>query len=82
MEYNYTLDYLTDQDIGRLEGTTEHIDLEEENDEARTLSLKPNERVEYRLHLSGFPDGEYEITLSPAVHEYDLGFRRMKFVIE
>ncbi|QOR64948.1 hypothetical protein IM538_13965 [Cytobacillus suaedae] len=83
LEYNYTLDYLTDQDVVSLDGTTEHIDLVEENDEGRTLLLKPNERIEYRLHLSGFPAGEYEITISPAANgNYDLGFRRMEFVIE
>lgn len=82
LEYNYSLDYLTDKDVVSLDGTTEHIDLKEGNDEARKLLLKPNERIEYRLHLSGYPRGEYEITLSPAIEGYDLGLQRMEFVIE
>ncbi|MFD1779295.1 hypothetical protein ACFSFW_11500 [Fredinandcohnia salidurans] len=82
LEYNYSLDYLTDQDVVSLDGTTEHIDLNEGNDEARKLLLKPNERIEYRLHLSGYPKGKYEITLSPAVESYDIGLQRMEFVIE
>jgi len=82
LEYNYSLDYLTDQDVVSLDGTTEHIDLNEGNDEARKIVLKPNERIEYRLHLSGFPKGKYEITLSPAVDRYDLGLQRMEFDID
>lgn len=82
LEYNFSLDYLTDQDVVSLDGTTEHIDLNEGNEEARKLVLKPNERIEYRLHLSGYPEGKYEITLSPAVDRYDLGLQKMEFAIE
>lgn len=82
LEYNYSLEYLTDQDVVSLGGTTEHIDLKEGNNEVRKLLLKPNERIEYRLHLSGYPKGEYKITLFPAVERYDLGLQRMEFVIE
>ncbi|MFE8701488.1 hypothetical protein ACFYKX_12865 [Cytobacillus sp. FJAT-54145] len=81
LEYNYGLDYETDQDVVSLNGKTEHIDLNEES-EARTLLLKSNQRVEYRIHLSGYQEGEYEITVSPAIYGFDLGFRRLQFVIE
>lgn len=82
LEYDYSLNYLTDQDVVSIDGTTEHIDLNEENDEARNLLLKPNERIEYRLHLSGYPKGKYEISISPAVDRHDLGLQRMEFFIE
>ena len=82
LEYNYSLEHLTEQDIDTLDGTTEHIDLKEENEKARKLLLKPNEHIEYRLHLSGYPAGEYEMTLSPSVDKYDLGFQKIEFNIE
>ncbi len=82
LEYNYSLEYLNGQDLDTFNGTTEHIDLQEENEEARKLLLKPNERIEYRLHLSGYPAGEYEMTISPAVYEYDFGLQRIEFSIK
>lgn len=82
LEYNYSLEYLTDQDLDTFDGTTEHIDLKEENEEARKLILKPNERIEYRLHLNGYPAGDYEMTMSPSVYEYDFGLQEIEFSIE
>ncbi|PIC62576.1 hypothetical protein CSV79_16335 [Sporosarcina sp. P13] len=82
LEYNFSLEYLTYQDLDTFNGTTEHMDLKEENEEARKVLLKPNERIEYRLHLSGYHTGDYEMTISPSVYEYDFGLQRIEFSIE
>lgn len=81
LEYNYSLEYLSDNDIDSVDGMTEHIDLVE-NGEPRTLVLQPNEKIDYRIHLSGYPEGEYEITVSPAVDVVDVWYRKLNFTIE
>ncbi|NSL53123.1 hypothetical protein [Calidifontibacillus erzurumensis] len=81
LEYNYSLQYLTYKEEVSPDGTTEHVDLKKRN-RPRKLVLKPNERIDYRLHLSGYPKGTYEITVSPAVDQYNLGIQKIVFSIE
>jgi hypothetical protein len=66
LEYNVTITNLDNKEIPSREMIMEHLDLNENNKDGRTLVLEPNQKVEYRLRISKIPKGNYEITFSSA----------------
>lgn len=80
LEYSITLDN-EGEHKGIPEGIDiiEHVDLNKENKEGRTVILKPNETIEYRVRIGPLPEGEYRINMSSALEfEY---YKTMTFIV-
>lgn len=66
MEYNVSLNNIDRKEIPSGNKVFKHLDLNEEKDEGRTLVLKPNQSIEYRIIVSEIPNGNYELIISSA----------------
>ncbi|WP_096202948.1 hypothetical protein [Bacillus sp. FJAT-45350] len=66
LEYNIGLENLDGKTLPSGDKVFEHWDLNENKDEGRTLVLKPNESIDYRIIAKGVPSGTYELTISSA----------------
>lgn len=66
LEYNVSLNNIDRKEIPSGNKVFKHLDLNEEKDEGRTLVLKPNQSIEYRIIVSEIPNGNYELIISSA----------------
>lgn len=84
LEYNVAIHNLDNKEIASDEVIIEHIDLNEydsnNDNNGRTLVIPPNQKVDYRLHISNIPRGNYEIIINSA-SGYG-GRQHMEFKVE
>lgn len=80
LEYNFSVSHAKGdgKDNDRLK--IEHLDLDEDRKEGRTLVLKTNDEIRYRIRLSQMPEGEYEMNVSSS-SGYG-GNQKLEFVIK
>jgi hypothetical protein len=66
LEYNLSIEYLSGQSIPDRTIQYEHLDLNPVGSKGRTVLIKPNEKLEYRLLIKNMPPGDYGIWMGSA----------------
>ena len=66
LEYNVNLELLGVQKTPPKGPTFEHLDLNGQKEEGRTLQLAPNEKIDYRLQINNLTSGSYRIRFDSA----------------
>lgn len=66
LEYNFSIGYLSNQNIPSGTLQFEHKDINIDDPNGRSVLLKPNERIQYTFLIKGLPSGEYDIYIESA----------------
>lgn len=78
LEYNYSLGFLSGQEIPSGTICFEHVDIDTDSSDGRTVSLNPNEKLEYTFYILNIPPGKYSINIGSAV---SYNYVKMEFTI-